>query len=129
MKKTMLLLPLLLLAMMVHSESIVRVVVANGSESSFAADNVRKLVLSPSSVDVISSEGILLQSVPLAGILRVEFGEGTPLPTGIDETPFPSTETPRPATKIIRDGQLFILHNGTLYNMQGYVIGKLFKSI
>ena len=120
MRKTMILLPLLLLAMTAQSESVVRVVVNNGPASAFAADNVRKLVLLPSSVELINPDGTQLQSVPLANLLRVEFGEGTPyVPTGIEETPFPTNDNPSQATKFIRDGQLFILYNDKMYTITG----------
>ena len=118
--KRMILLPMLLLAMMAQSESVVRVVVTTESASEFAADKVRKLVLSPTTVDIVDIEGIVLQSVPVAEMLRVEFGEGTPsVPTGIASV----INTPSPvALKVIENGQLFIIRDGKVYNAQGQVV-------
>lgn len=114
MKQKILLLPLLLLAVMASAEPIVRVVNANGSAKSFATDNVRKLVLTSSAVDIVNREGSVLLSVPLTEIARVEFTEGEPT------TALPTTLLPQEkATKVIENGQVYILNNGRKYTIMG----------
>ena len=41
---------------------------------------------------------------------------------GIDQTPFPSGEGRGEAVKLLIDGQLYILHNGQMYNVQGTLV-------
>ena len=50
-----------------------------------------------------------------AGFIKIQLIEG--IPTAIE-----NTEVEMKAMKIVRDGQLFILKNGVLYNMQGAVV-------
>ena len=38
-----------------------------------------------------------------------------PVPTGIDKVPSDQV----PSTKVLRDGKLYIMYNGTMYNVQG----------
>ncbi|MCR5050947.1 MAG: hypothetical protein K6A36_07690 [Paludibacteraceae bacterium] len=114
-KKHFLLLPLLLCAMVVSAEPIVRVVSTNGLDRAFATDQVRKLALSAEAVDVVNNAGSVLLSVPKTDIARIEFTEGTP--TGIDNLSpaLPSRE----GVKVLRDGQLYIMYKGQMYNVQG----------
>lgn len=50
-----------------------------------------------------------------AGFIKIQLIEG--IPTAIE-----NTEVEMKAMKIVRDGQLFILKNGVLYNMQGAIV-------
>ena len=116
MKKILLFVPLLLLAVAASAEPIVRVVSTSGPDKAFATDNVRKLVLSADAVDVVNSEGSVLLSVPKSDIARVEFGDGTPdTPTAINDVQSDDVQ----GTKVLRDGQLYILFKGAMYNVQG----------
>jgi len=116
--KKLLFLPLLLIAVAVNAEPIVRVVDTGGLGKDFATDNVRKLVLTETTVNVVNIEGSVLLSVPLAEIARVEMTEGEVTPAAVDQVQSNNVQ----CTKVLRDGQLFILHNGTMYNVQGQVI-------
>ena len=113
--KRILFLPLLLLAVMASAEPVVRVVSANGSDKAFATDDVRKLVLSADAVDVVSSAGSVLLSVPAAEIARVEFTDGTPTPTATVEPVVQDNKT----VKIMENGQVYILHSGKKYTIMG----------
>ena len=122
MNKKFLLLPLLLIAMTAGAESIVLVASTNGSDSVFAIDQVRKLVLTSTAVDVVNIEGSVLLSVPSAEIARVEFTEGEP-----DPKPDPDPTTAVGATivndngvtKIIEGGQVYIINSGRKYTIMG----------
>ena len=121
MKKKILLLPLLLMAVAVSAEPIVRVVSAGGSSKAFATDEVRKLVLSADQVDVVNNAGSVLFTVPKADIARVEFAEGTPdTPGSVEQVP----SDPIQCTKLIHNGQLYLLYKGTLYDVQGRIIKR-----
>ena len=116
MKKGRLLL-LLLVAVGASAEPIVRVVSANGSDKAFATEDVHKLVLTTDVVDVVNNAGSVLLSVPLAEIACVEFAEGIPTPTDVSQIQSDKVQ----CTKVLRDGQLYILYQGTMYNAQGQV--------
>ena len=109
---------LLMVAVGASAEPIVRVVSTNGHDRTFATEDVHKLVLSADAVDVVSGTGSVLLNVPLAEIARVEFVEGAPLPTDVSQVQSDHVQ----CTKVLRDGQLFILYKGTMYNVQGQVI-------
>ena len=113
MNKKFLLLPLLLIAMTAGAESIVLVASTNGSDSVFAIDQVRKLVLTSASVDIVNNEGSVLLSVPKADIARVEFTDGTP--TAVEATIVQDND----AVKIIEHGQVYILRCGKKYTIMG----------
>ena len=114
--KRIILLPLLLLAMMVNGEPVVRIVSTNGSGSSFATEKVHKLILSSTAVDVVNIEGSVLLSVPLAEIARVEFTEGKPdTPTAMEAIITKDTEP----IKIIEHGQVYIIRSGRKYTIMG----------
>lgn len=116
MKKRILFLSLLLIAIAASGEPIVRIVRANGLNKSFATDNVRKLVLSTNNVDVIDNENSLLLSVSLAEIVRVELTEGTPdSPQTAAVTVVPDSET----IKIIENSQVYIIRCGRKYTVTG----------
>ena len=118
-KRRLLILSLLLVAVGMMAEPIVRVVSAGGSDKAFATDDVRKLVLSAESVDVVNNAGTVLLSVPKASIARVEFAEGTPdTPTAVEQIANDQVQ----CTKFIRNGQLYIMYKGTMYNVQGRII-------
>ena len=119
--KRVLMLPLLLLAVTAGAEPVVRVVSANGSDKAFATDNVRKLVLTTDAVDVVSSAGSVLLSVPAAEITRVEFADGTPTPTATVEPVVRDDKT----VKIIENGQVYILHNGKKYTIMGVEVENM----
>ena len=101
--------------MMVSAEPIVRVVSTNGSDKAFATDNVRKLVLTSSSVDVVNNAGAVLMSVPKSDIARVEFTDGAPDTEGIESTLVEDEK----AVKIIEHGQVYILRSGKKYTIMG----------
>lgn len=109
-------LPLSLLVTTMMAEPVIRVVQSGATDKVFSADTVRKLVLSASSVDVVSNEGISLLSVPVADILRVEFSDGTPNIQAEIET---TTVENNDVIKIIEDGQVFILLSGKKYTIMG----------
>lgn len=46
--------------------------------------------------------------------------EGANVPTGVDNVQSDNV----PCTKVLRDGVLYIIHNGTMYNVQGQLIKK-----
>ena len=109
------------MAAAMYGEPIVRVVNTNGPDKAFATENVRKLVLSADAVDVVNNSGYVLLSVPLADIVRIEFAEGTPdTPTDVRQAANDNVQ----CTKIIRDGQLYIMYKGAMYNVQGQIIKK-----
>lgn len=115
MKKKILLLPLLLLAVVACAEPIVRVVNANGNTKSFATDDVRKLVLSADQVNVVNQEGSVLLSVPLTEIARVEFADGEPITENINNT----LQSQEKVVKIIENGQVYILNSNKKYTIMG----------
>ena len=118
MKKTVLLLPLMLIAVAVSSEPIVRVVSAGGLSTVFARDEVRKLVLSADQVDVVNNAGSVLLTVPKTDIVRVEFADGT---LDAVETMVVQDEK---TVKIIENGQVYILHSGKKYTIMGVEVVK-----
>ncbi len=118
-KRKLLLFSLLLVAVGMSAEPIVRVVSTGGSDNAFATESVRKLVLSTEGVDVVNNAGIVLLSVPKADIVRVEFTEGTPdTPGAVGQVPSDQVQ----CTKFIRNGQLYIMYKGTMYDVQGRII-------
>ncbi len=118
-KRRIFILSLLLMAVGVSAEPIVRVVSTNGSDQAFATESVRKLVLSADAVDVVNNAGTVLLSVPFAEIARVEFAEGTPdTPTAVEQVPSDQVQ----CTRFIRNGQLYIMYKGTMYDVQGRII-------
>lgn len=115
--KHFLILPLLMIAVSMMAEPIVRVV-SNSADKAFATDDVRKLVLTAENVDVVNDAGTVLMTVPVANSVRVELTEGTPTPTAIDQVQSTDRFTDR-AQKILRNGQILILHNGNMYDVRG----------
>ena len=115
--KHFLILPLLMIAVSMMAEPIVRVV-SNSADKAFATDDVRKLVLTAENVDVVNDAGTVLMTVPVANSVRVELTEGTPTPTGMDGVQSTDRFTDR-AQKILRDGQILILHNSHTYPLTG----------
>ena len=115
-KRKLLILSLLLVAVGICAEPIVRVVSTGGSDKAFATENVRKLVLSADAVDVVNNAGSVLLSVPLAEIVRVEFADGTPDPAAALPTTLVHDSE---AVKIIENGQVYILHAGRKYTIMG----------
>lgn len=102
--------------MLANADPIVRFVSTGGSNQAFAANDVRKIALNPTTVDVLSSQGSVLLSIPLAELARVEFAESTPeTPTVIDATLVPNSET----VKIIENGNVYILRSGMKYTVMG----------
>ena len=118
-KRRIFILSLLLMAVGMSAEPIVRVVSTGGSDNAFATESVRKLVLSTEGVDVVNNAGTVLLSVPKADIVRVEFAEGTPdTPTAVEQVASDQVQ----CTKFIRNGQLYIMYKGTMYDVQGRII-------
>ena len=113
MKKHFLFLPFLLVTLVVSAEPIVRIVSTNAPDEAFATDQVRKLILTSTEVEVVNNEGSVLLSVPVSDIARVEFAEGTP--TAIEATIQRDDE----AVKIIEHGQVYILRSGKKYTIMG----------
>ena len=113
MNKKLLFLPFLLVALVVSADPIVRVVSTNAPDEAFTTDQVRKLVLTPTEVEVVNNEGSVLLSVPVSDIARVEFAEGTP--TAVEAT----IQRDDDAVKIIENGQVYILRNGKKYTIIG----------
>ena len=120
MNRKILILPLLLVAMLANANPIVRFVSTDGSNQPFAADDVRKITLNPTAVDVLGSQGSVLLSIPLAELARVEFAEGTTpdTPTAIEATLVPNSET----IKIIENGHVYIVNGGRKYTVMGVEI-------
>lgn len=106
--------------MLANADPIVCFVNTDGSTQPFAADDVRKIALNPTTVDVLSSQGSVLLSIPLAELVRVEFAEGTTpdTPTAIDATLVPNSET----AKIIENGHVYIVNGGRKYTVMGVEI-------
>ena len=75
---------MLLCALALQAEHVVRVVSTGSSAQEFARDNVHKLVLSATSVDVLSPAGSVLLSVPVDNIARVELTHSSDPVTPID---------------------------------------------
>ena len=75
---------LLLCALALQAEHVVRVVNTGSTAQEFARDNVHKLVLSANSVDVVSPAGSVLLSVPVDNIARVELTHSSDPVTPID---------------------------------------------
>ena len=48
------------------------------------------------------------------------YTEGANVPTGVDNVQSDNV----PCIKVLRDGVLYIIHNGTMYNVQGQLIKK-----
>lgn len=67
----------------------------------------------PSIIDAARPNGCPIRPVRKAS---------TEEPTGINQTPFPSREGRGEASKLIKNGQLFILRNGRTYNATGQEI-------
>lgn len=119
MNRKILILPLMLLcAVIANGEPVVRVVHTNGSSQDYARDNVRKLVLTATSVDVVDMQNAVLQSVPLAEIARVEFTDGTPISGLADAT----IEKDAKVVKVIENGQVYIIADGKKYSIMGVEI-------
>lgn len=108
--------PLLLLAMLANADPIVRFVSTDGSNQPFAANDVRKIALNPTTVDVLGNQEAVLLSIPLAELARVEFAESTPdTPTAIEATLVPNSET----VKFIENGHVYIVNGGRKYTVMG----------
>lgn len=108
--------PLLLLAMLANADPIVRFVSTDGSNQPFAANDVRKIALNPTTVDVLGNQEAVLLSIPLAELARVEFAESTPdTPTAIEVTHVPNSET----VKFIENGHVYIVNGGRKYTVMG----------
>ena len=125
MSKKIIILPLLLIAVAVSAEPIVRVLKTDGSDKAFAKDEVHKFVFHSDGMDVVNHAGTVLMNVPVADFARVEFTDGTPTPeqpTAVDQVP--SDQSPI-TNKFLRNGMLYILHNGTMYNVQGQTVRRI----
>lgn len=116
MNRKILILPLLLFSLLANAEPIVRIVGTNGSGRLFAVDQVHKLVLLPNAVDVVSNQGSVLMSMPLANIARVEFTDGTPEEqTAVEAIIIKEANV----VKVFENGQVYILSNDKKYTIMG----------
>ena len=121
---------LLLCALALQAEHVVRVVNTGSTAQEFARDNVHKLVLSANSVDVVSPAGSVLLSVPVDNIARVELTQSLEpvIPTDpsdeIELSIIPlSGEEQQFAFALI--GQItFDEQNMYLYDHQGELLGQ-----
>ena len=114
--KKLLILPLLLIAMTVNAEPIIRVVCTDGMETEFAVNEVHKLVLSDDNVEVVSNDGSTLLNVALSDIIRVEFEDDASTSIDVIESiPKPI----RTSLKVLEHGQVYIISNGKKYTIQG----------
>ena len=114
--KKLLILPLLLIAMTVNAEPIIRVVCTDGMETEFAVNEVHKLVLSDDNVEVVSNDGSTLLNVALSDIIRVEFEDDASTSIDVIES------IPKPirnSLKVLEHGQVYIISNGKKYTIQG----------
>ena len=122
--KKILILPLLLIAMTVNAEQIIRVVCTDGMETEFAVDDVHKFVLSKDNVEVVGNDGLILLNVALDDIVRVEFEDNTS--TSIDDI----KSIPKPiknALKVLEHGQVYIISNGKKYTLHGVEVDNTGK--
>ena len=112
-KRRTVLLSLLLMATLMMAEPILRVVRLNGVKDEFATENVRKLVFSATTVDIVNNEDSVLLDVPLSETARVEFTDG------IHHSSVPSLISEEKVMKIIEHGQVYILRSGKKYTIMG----------
>ena len=116
--KRWLFLPLLLAVLAASGAPVVRIVDAAGADKDFAIDKIHKLVLTSTIVEVVNNEGSVLLSVPASDIVRVELTDSESTPTSFPTVPMDDTQP----TKILRNGQIYILYNGAIYTIQGQII-------
>lgn len=116
--KRWLFLPLLLAVLAASGAPVVRIVDAAGADKDFAIDKIHKLVLTSTVVEVVNNEGSVLLSVPASDIVRVELTDSESTPTSFPAVPMDDTQP----TKILRNGQIYILYNGAIYTIQGQII-------
>ena len=116
--KRWLFIPLLIAVLAASGAPVVRIVDAAGADKDFAIDKIHKLVLTSTVVEVVNNEGSVLLSVPVSDIVRVELTDSESTPTSFPAVPMDDT---RP-TKILRNGQIYILYNGAIYTIQGQII-------
>lgn len=116
--KRWLFLPLLLAVLAASGAPVVRIVDAAGADKDFAIDKIHKLVLTSTIVEVVNNEGSVLLSVPASDIVRVELTDSESTPTSFPAVPMDDTQP----TKILRNGQIYILYNGAIYTIQGQII-------
>ena len=119
MSKKIIILPLLLIAVAVSAEPIVRVLKTDGSDKAFAKDEVHKFVFHSDGMDVVNHAGAVLMNVPVADFVRVEFTDGTPTPeqpTAVDQVQRDKVQ----CTKVLRNGQLYLKNEGQMYDVRGF---------
>lgn len=116
--KRWLFIPLLIAVLAASGAPVVRIVDAAGADKDFAIDKIHKLVLTSTVVEVVNNEGSVLLSVPASDIVRVELTDSESTPTSFPAVPMDDTQP----TKIIRNGQIYILYNGAIYTIQGQII-------
>ena len=116
--KRWLFIPLLIAVLAASGAPVVRIVDAAGADKDFAIDKIHKLVLTSTIVEVVNNEGSVLLSVPASDIVRVELTDSESTPTSFPAVPMDDTQP----TKILRNGQIYILYNGAIYTIQGQII-------
>ena len=106
-----------ILAIGLHAETIrvLRFVPVAGEQTEVAQNSLRKVVFTRDSVVLISAadgEATLMYKYDYQSIL---FAEST-TPEGLRVT---GDRLPERAEKFIKDGQLYIMYKGQMYNVQG----------
>lgn len=116
--KRWLFIPLLMAVLAANGAPVVRIVDAAGADKDIAINKIHKLVLTSTVVEVVNNEGSVLLSVPASDIVRVELTDSESTPTSFPAVPMDDTQP----TKILRNGQIYILYNGAIYTIQGQII-------
>ena len=121
---------MLLCALALQAEHVVRVVNTGSTAQEFARDNVHKLVLSANSVDVVSPAGSVLLSVPVDNIARVELTQSLEpvIPTDpsgeIELSIIPLSGEERQFAFALIGQITFDAQNMYLYDHQGELLGQ-----
>ena len=106
-----------ILAMGLHAETtrVLRFVPVAGAESEVAVDSLQKVVFTSDSVVLISATDGEAMPMYKYDYQAVLFAESSG-PEGVEPTPKPSMKG---WEKFMKDGQLFIMYGGRMYDVQG----------
>ena len=107
-----------IMAIGLHAETIrvLRFVPVAGEESEVPQDNLRKVVFTPDSIVLIAAKDGKATPMYKYDYRSIFFAESS-TPEGFDEVK--SDGLGAKSEKFIRDGQLYIMYKGTMYNVQG----------